>query len=95
MPADASILTDAKLRETFEIYCGSPGSTAIDRFRFMKLAWDYLGSDFAGRHTQYERFYAGPQHVNVLYNFGLCPWSERQRAVEDIMATMAVPPLGP
>jgi hypothetical protein len=29
----------------------------------------------------------------VLYNFGLCPWSDRQRAVEDIMGEMAVPPL--
>mgnify|MGYP000305302662 CR=1 FL=1 len=38
-------------------------------------------SDFAGRHTQYERFYAGPQFVHALYNFANTPWNERHAYV--------------
>jgi 4-hydroxyphenylacetate 3-monooxygenase len=57
----------------------------------MKLAWDYLGSDFAGRHTQYERFYAGPQFVHALYNYANTPWNERKQQVEELMAAMEVP----
>jgi 4-hydroxyphenylacetate 3-monooxygenase len=59
MPADVSVLSDSALRETFERYWAAGEASAIDRFKFMKLAWDYLGSEFAGRHTQYERFMPG------------------------------------
>ena len=91
MPADVSALTDPALRETFELYWASGDASAIDRLKLMKLAWDYLGSDFAGRHTQYERFYAGPQFVHALYNYAVTPWNERKEQVEALMATMKVP----
>jgi 4-hydroxyphenylacetate 3-monooxygenase len=29
----------------------------------MKFAWDLIGSEFAGRHHQYEMFYAGAPHL--------------------------------
>lgn len=95
MPADVSALTDPQLRETFERYWVAGEATAIDRLKLMRLAWDYLGSDFAGRHSQYERFYAGPQFVHALYNFNTCPWDERKRQVDELMADMAVPTAAP
>ncbi len=91
MPADASFLADPALRSTFEHYWTVAGASAVDRMRFMKLAWDYLGSELAGRHTQYERVYAGPQFVQALYNFINCPWDERKRTVETVMAGMKDP----
>jgi 4-hydroxyphenylacetate 3-monooxygenase len=91
MPADVSALSDPLLRETFERYWATGETSAIDRLKLMKLAWDYLGSDFAGRHTQYERFYAGPQFVHAFYNFNNCPWDERKQQVEDLMSDMEVP----
>lgn len=91
MPADVSVLSDPALRETFERYWAAGEATAIDRLKLMKAAWDYLGSDFAGRHTQYERFYAGPQFVHALYNFANTPWNERKQQVEALMASMKVP----
>jgi 4-hydroxyphenylacetate 3-monooxygenase len=91
MPADVSVLSDPTLREQFERYWQAGEATAIDRLKLMKLAWDYLGSDFAGRHAQYEKFYAGPQFVHALYNFNNCPWSERKQQIDELMAEMAVP----
>jgi 4-hydroxyphenylacetate 3-monooxygenase len=91
MPADVSALTDPALRETFDRYWAAGDATAVDRMKLMKLAWDYLGSDFAGRHTQYERFYAGPQFVHALYNFNNCPWNERKQQIDDLMAQMTIP----
>ena len=91
MPADVSALTDPALRQTFERYWAAGEASAIDRLKLMKLAWDYLGSDFAARHTQYERFYAGPQFVHAFYNFNNCPWDEHKRHVEDLMSGMEVP----
>src|SRR5215831_459063 len=91
MPADVSALSDPALRQTFEQYWAAGEVSAIDRLKLMKLAWDYLGSDFAGRHTQYERFYAGPQFVHAFYNFNNCPWDEHKRQVEDLMSSMEIP----
>ena len=94
MPADVSALADPKLRETFDRYWVSGDVAGVDRMKLMKLAWDYLGSDFAGRHTQYERFYAGPQFVQALYSFVNCPWNERKQQIDDLMAQMEVPAAG-
>ena len=44
--------------------------------KFLNLAWDLLGSDFAGRHMQYEKFYAGPGFVMNSYSYGTGPWDE-------------------
>jgi 4-hydroxyphenylacetate 3-monooxygenase len=91
MPADVSALADPELRTTFEHYWAAGDAGAVDRLKLMKLAWDYLGSELAGRHTHYERFYAGAQHVQVQYNFNYCPWAERRQAVDDLMMRMTVP----
>jgi len=37
----------------------SPAMSSLDRVKLFKLAWDLVGSEFAGRHAQYELFYAG------------------------------------
>jgi 4-hydroxyphenylacetate 3-monooxygenase len=37
----------------------SPGLSSVERVKLYKLAWDLVGSEFAGRHQQYELFYAG------------------------------------
>ena len=42
-----------------ERFVRSPGLTSVERVKLYKLAWDLVGSEFAGRHQQYELFYAG------------------------------------
>jgi 4-hydroxyphenylacetate 3-monooxygenase len=91
MPADASVLTDEKLRETFETYWSVPGQSATDRMKLLNLAWDLLGSDFAGRHTQYEKFYAGPGFVMNSYSYGTAPWDEWTGSVDGLLASIETP----
>ncbi|MEU4805540.1 4-hydroxyphenylacetate 3-hydroxylase N-terminal domain-containing protein [Actinosynnema sp. NPDC023587] len=43
---------------------GSNGVEAVDRSKVMKLLWDTVGTEFAGRHELYERNYSG-NHENV------------------------------
>lgn len=85
MPADASVLDDAATRETFETYWSVPGQTAEQRLRFLALAWDLLGSEFAGRHAQYEKFYAGPSFVMNGYSYLTSPWSEWDALVDQAL----------
>ena len=91
MPADASVLKDEKLRETFEAYWSVPGQSAEARMKLLNLAWDLLGSDFAGRHMQYEKFYAGPSFVMNSYSYGTGPWGEWSGLVDDLLASYGAP----
>jgi aromatic ring hydroxylase len=50
MPADVSVLSNVSTRVAFETYWSVPGQSAEKRMKLFKLAWDLLGSDFAGRH---------------------------------------------
>jgi 4-hydroxyphenylacetate 3-monooxygenase len=88
LPADPSVFDNPQTRQTFEKYWALPTASAEERYKFVKMAWDLLGSDFAGRHTQYEKFYGGPPHIMDLYSFFNCPWKERRSAVDEIIREM-------
>ena len=91
IPADASVFEDPVLRETFEANWGAPGATPAERYKFTKMAWDLLGSDYAGRNTQYERFYGGPPFLNDLYSYNAAPWKDIRGIVDGILADMELP----
>ncbi|MGH3889184.1 MAG: 4-hydroxyphenylacetate 3-hydroxylase family protein [Pseudonocardiaceae bacterium] len=42
---------------------GSRGIHAIDRVKLLKLLWDAVGTEFAGRHELYERNYSGDHEL--------------------------------
>ncbi len=87
MPADATVLADPQLRRSFETYWSAPGQSAKARMKLVKLAWDLLGSDFAGRHMQYEKFYAGPGFVMNSYSHLTAPWAEWTGQVDKLMSS--------
>ncbi len=91
MPADATVLDDPVLREKFETYWSAPGQSATDRMKLFRLAWDLLGSEFAGRHMQYEKFYAGPSFVMDAYSYQSGPWPEWTGIVDRLLAEMDAP----
>jgi 4-hydroxyphenylacetate 3-monooxygenase len=92
MPADVSVMHDAKLREQFEQYWQTPQLAALERMKLYKLAWDLIGSEFAGRHLQYEKFYAGASFIVRNHNFREAPWEHFHKVVEDALAHYDVPP---
>ena len=85
MPADISVISDPEMRAIFEEFWAVPGQSAVGRMKLMKLAWDLLGSEFAGRHTQYEKFYAGPGFVVTNYSYLHAPWDELDAGVDEIL----------
>ena len=87
MPADSSVLADPELNEKFETYWSTPGQTAKERMKLLRLAWDLLNSEFAGRHAQYEKFYAGPGFVMDAYSFFNCPWEELEGIVTGLLSS--------
>jgi 4-hydroxyphenylacetate 3-monooxygenase len=70
LPSSVKDLTSEVTRPDIERYVQSPGVPSEERVKLFKLAWDIIGSEFAGRHQQYEMFYAGaPFVVKGAYTF--------------------------
>jgi 4-hydroxyphenylacetate 3-monooxygenase len=91
MPADVTVMHDPKLRAQFEAYWQTPQLGALERMKLDTLAWDLIGSEFAGRHLQYEKFYAGASFIIRNHNFREAPWEGFHKVVADLMATYDVP----
>ena len=91
MPADISVMKDPKMRAMFEQYWQTPQLGATARMKLFKLAWDLVGSEFAGRHQQYEKFYAGASFIVRNHNFRETPWDELHGVVDDLLASYDVP----
>ena len=92
MPADISVMHDERLRADFERFWQTPQMGAVDRMKLFKLAWDMVGSEFAGRHQQYEKFYAGASFIIRNHSFREAPWDHYHKVVDDLLGSYGVPP---
>jgi 4-hydroxyphenylacetate 3-monooxygenase len=73
-----------------ERYYVSGATNAKDRIALMRLAWDFIGSEFGNRHQQYEKFYGGASHLvkmNVFRGYDF------KRATELVDKALSLPPL--
>jgi len=59
VPSSYKDYLNPEIAADLERYVRSPGLKSVERTKLYKLAWDLVGSEFAGRHQQYELFYAG------------------------------------
>ena len=91
MPASIDVVEDNELREVFESYWSTGDETAVERMKLFRLAWDMLGSEFAMRHDQYEKFYVGQRFIVRNYNMTHTPWDELEGLVDGIMANYEPP----
>ncbi|MSQ51118.1 MAG: hypothetical protein EXR28_04445 [Betaproteobacteria bacterium] len=85
MPACVDVLSNPMLKEKFEAWWGTPAMAALDRMKLYKLAWDLVGSEFAGRHMLYERFYAGNPLVNRNHNYREGEWGRFGGMVDELL----------
>jgi 4-hydroxyphenylacetate 3-monooxygenase len=91
MPADISVMEDGALASQFTTFWQTPQCDAVTRMKLFKLAWDLVGSEFAGRHQQYEKFYAGASFIIRNHSFRETDWGEFNKLVEDLMASYDYP----
>ena len=57
------------------------------KVKFLKAAWDAIGSEFGSRHTQYEMFYAGARFVTAGHSFRTYDWDAATGMVESLLAS--------
>jgi 4-hydroxyphenylacetate 3-monooxygenase len=91
MPASIDVLTDEAMRDTFQRWWKTPSIEAVERHKLYKLAWDITGTEFAGRHMLYEKFYAGSSIVVRNQSDREAPWQNFHDTVDRLLASIEVP----
>lgn len=74
-------------------YMQSPGFPAPERVKLLKLVWDAIGSEFGGRHQQYEMFYAGAPFVVKGHMYRNFDFADAADIVDEALAGYDLPPL--
>jgi 4-hydroxyphenylacetate 3-monooxygenase len=74
LPSSVKDFEHAGTRADIERYMASGVAGAKERVAVMRMAWDFIGSEFGSRHQQYEKFYGGAsflvkQNVNRFYDY--------------------------
>jgi 4-hydroxyphenylacetate 3-monooxygenase len=74
LPSASRDFDNPEMAADLERYIASPGFPSRLRTQILKLVWDLIGTEFAGRHEQYEKFYGGAsflikQNMARAYDF--------------------------
>jgi 4-hydroxyphenylacetate 3-monooxygenase len=63
LPSSSKDFDNPESARDIERYFVSGQMGARDRVRLMRLAWDFIGTEFGNRHQQYEKFYGGASYL--------------------------------
>ena len=91
LPSSTSDLDNPETWSMLERSQMSPAVSSIERIKFFKLVWDAIGSEFASRHLQYEKFYSGAQFVLHGHNYRNFDWESAVGMVDGFMASYSHP----
>jgi 4-hydroxyphenylacetate 3-monooxygenase len=72
MPSSLEDLESPVTRDDMEKYMVSGSGGARERMALMRMAWDFIGTEFGNRHQQYEKFYGGASYIvktNMFRNY--------------------------
>jgi 4-hydroxyphenylacetate 3-monooxygenase len=86
LPSSVKDFANPEAAADFERYVHSPGYAAKERVRLLKMAWDLIGSEFAGRHQQYEKFYGGASFLVKQNMYRSYDFARAERLVDAALA---------
>jgi 4-hydroxyphenylacetate 3-monooxygenase len=88
-PSSAADFDNPEMARDIERYVHSAGYASRERVALLRLIWDFIGTEFAGRHQQYEKFYGGASFLvkqNMFRNYDF------KRATGQVDAALKLPP---
>ena len=86
LPSSIKDFANPESAADLERYVHSPGFSANERVRLLKMAWDLIGSEFAGRHQQYEKFYGGASFLVKQNMYRSFDFARAERLVDAALA---------
>ena len=87
LPSSVHDFADPQLKAIIGKTQRSASMSPEQKVKFLKAAWDAIGSEFGSRHTQYEMFYAGAQFVTRSHSFRTFDWNGATGLVDKLMST--------
>jgi 4-hydroxyphenylacetate 3-monooxygenase len=87
VPSSYHELVNPETAPDIKRYVRSPGVDSAERIKLLRLAWDLVGTEFGGRHQQYEMFYAGAPYVAKGYTYRNYRWEEPLGLVDAFLRT--------
>jgi 4-hydroxyphenylacetate 3-monooxygenase len=88
LPSSYEDFKNSEMKSDIDRYLRSGSSDAESRVAVMRMAWDFIGSEFGSRHQQYEKFYGGASFLvkqNVYRSFDFA------RATDMVDAALKLP----
>jgi len=89
-PSSVNDFLNPEVAPDVERYFCSGGMSARERVALMRLAWDFIGTEFGSRHQQYEKFYGGAAHLVKLNMYRSYDFERAKRLVD---TALNLPPL--
>jgi 4-hydroxyphenylacetate 3-monooxygenase len=87
LPSSIKDFADPELKRIIGLTQRSANMKPEDKVKFLKAAWDAIGSEFGSRHTQYEMFYAGARFVTAGHSYRTFDWAGANGMVDGLMST--------
>ncbi|MFB3160137.1 4-hydroxyphenylacetate 3-hydroxylase N-terminal domain-containing protein [Neobacillus sp. 179-J 1A1 HS] len=91
VPSSFEDLLNPETKPDMERYIRSATVNYEEKVQLFKLAWDVIGSEFGGRHQQYEMFYAGAPFVAKGYCYRNYGYQEAEALAEKCLNSYSIP----
>jgi 4-hydroxyphenylacetate 3-monooxygenase len=88
LPSSARDFDNPAIAADIARYMQSGKADAKTRVATLRMVWDFLGTEFGGRHAQYEKFYGG---ASFLVKQNLNRFFDYKRATAMVDAALALP----
>jgi 4-hydroxyphenylacetate 3-monooxygenase len=90
LPSSIDDFKDPLLKSIIDTTQRAAAMQPEDKVKFLKAAWDAVGSEFGSRHTQYEMFYAGARFVTAGHSFRTYDWASATGLVDTLMSSYSL-----
>jgi 4-hydroxyphenylacetate 3-monooxygenase len=87
LPSSIHDFADPQLRRIINLTQRATRMAPEEKVKFLKAAWDAIGSEFGSRHTQYEMFYAGARFVTTGHSYRTYDWEGATGMVDALMGS--------
>jgi 4-hydroxyphenylacetate 3-monooxygenase len=87
LPSSINDFRDPMLKSIIHTTQRAAAMGPEDKVKFLKAAWDAIGSEFGSRHTQYEMFYAGARFVTAGHSFRTYDWNSATSIVDTLLSS--------
>lgn len=91
LPSSYREMVNPDTKDDIRRYIRATGVDSEARIKLYRLAWDVIGSEFAGRHQQYEMFYNGAPFVVRGHAFRNYGYDEPLAMVERFLNSYELP----